>query len=170
MRIARTPGATTFWMIPWTLTADDPTSAIAAPIRPPINAWLELDGIVKYQVMRFQVMAPINAASTTASPSAPPVTAGSTIPLAIVAATLIEMNAPTKFRHAEMITAVRGFSAPVAIEVAIAFAVSWNPLVKSNATAAAITRINTSSVPTARQSYRRPPGRCERVVNMEKPG
>ena len=101
-------------------------------------------------MIRFQTMAPINAASTTASPSTPPVTAGSTIPLAIVAATLIEMNAPTKLRHAEIMHGDRrGFSAPVAIDVAIALAVSWNPLVKSNATAAAITSIKTSSVPIA---------------------
>ena len=31
-----------------------------------------------------------------------------------------------------MITATFGFRAPVAIEVAIALAVSWNPFVKSN--------------------------------------
>ena len=47
------------------------------------------------------------------------------IPLAMVAATLIEMNAPAKLRHAERITATFGLSAPVAIDVAIAFAVSW---------------------------------------------
>jgi len=52
------------------------------------------------------------------------VTAGSTIPFAIVDATLIEMNAPTKLRHPDMITATIGFSAPVAIDVATAFAVS----------------------------------------------
>ena len=52
------------------------------------------------------------------------VTAGSTIPFAIVAATLIEMNTPRKFRQPDMITATIGFSAPVAIDVATAFAVS----------------------------------------------
>jgi hypothetical protein len=41
------------------------------------------------------------------------------------------MNAPVKFRTAEIITATLGFSAPVAIDVAIAFAVSWKPFVKS---------------------------------------
>jgi hypothetical protein len=39
-----------------------------------------------------------------------------------VAATLIEMKAPTKLSTAEIATATFGFSAPVAIEVAIAFA------------------------------------------------
>ena len=115
---------------------------------------------MKYQVIRFHVMAPIKAASTTASPSAPPVTDGSTIPLAIVAATLIEMNAPMKFSAAEIRTAVRGFSAPVAIEVAIALAVSWKPFVKSNATAAAITRMRMSSDPTRRAGFHVP---CIRV-------
>ena len=35
-------------------------------------------------------------------------------------------------------TAVLGFSAPVAIDVAIALPVSWKPLVKSNASAVTI--------------------------------
>ena len=48
----------------------------------------------------------------------------STIPPAIVAATFSEMNAPTKFRIAATVTATLGGSAPVAIVVAIAFAVS----------------------------------------------
>ena len=54
-----------------------------------------------------------------------------TIPLATVAATLTERNAPTRLSAAEMATAVKGLSAPVAIEVAMALAVSWKPLVKS---------------------------------------
>ncbi len=48
----------------------------------------------------------------------------STIPLAIVAATLIERKAPTKFRLAASPSAALGGSARVAIVVAIAFAVS----------------------------------------------
>ena len=54
--------------------------------------------------------------------------------MAMVAATLIEMNAPAKLRHAERITATFGLSAPVAIDVAIAFAVSWNPFVNRTTT------------------------------------
>ena len=38
-----------------------------------------------------------------------------------------------------MSTAVRGFSALVAIEVAMALAVSWKPFVKSNASAVTMT-------------------------------
>ena len=48
----------------------------------------------------------------------------STIPPATVAATLSEMNAPMKFRIAAIVTATLGLSAPVAIVVAIALAVS----------------------------------------------
>jgi hypothetical protein len=61
------------------------------------------------------------------------------MPLAIVAATDSESKAPTKFRAAAIPTARRGLRAPVAIEVAIAFPVSWNPFVKSNASAVATT-------------------------------
>ena len=51
------------------------------------------------------------------------------MPLAIVAATETEMNAPTKFSIAREPTATRGWSARVAIVVAIALAVSWKPFV-----------------------------------------
>src|SRR5579859_4055461 len=36
-------------------------AASAAPQRPPMSAWLELDGKPNHQVMRFQIMAPISA-------------------------------------------------------------------------------------------------------------
>ncbi len=76
----------------------------------------------------------------------PAVADDGTIPLAIVVATAIEMNAPMKLSTAEIRTATIGLSAPVAIDVAIALAVSWKPLVKSNATAAAITITRTRVV------------------------
>ena len=75
-----------------------------------------------------------------------------TIPLAIVAATSSEMNAPTKFRIAAMLTARRGESARVEIEVATALAVSWKPFVKSNASAVATTIQRTMSESTTRCS------------------
>ena len=56
-----------------------------------------------------------------------------TRPLAIVAATASERNAPTRLSTPDRATATRGPSAPVAIEVAIALPVSWKPLVKSKA-------------------------------------
>jgi hypothetical protein len=67
------------------------------------------------------------------------------MPEAIVAATSSERNAPTKFRTAARLTATRGFMARVEIDVATAFAVSWNPFVKSNASAVATTIQRTTS-------------------------
>ena len=67
------------------------------------------------------------------------------MPLAIVAATASERNAPTKFRLAAMITAIRGDIARVETDVAIEFAVSWNPLVKSKAIAVPTTIQRTAS-------------------------
>lgn len=61
------------------------------------------------------------------------------MPLATVAATSTERNAPTRFKAADRETATLGFRAPVAMEVAIALPVSWNPLVKSNARAVTTT-------------------------------
>src|SRR5256885_12329966 len=48
------------------------------------------------------------------------------------------MPAPTRLKTAASPTAARGDSARVEIDVAIALAVSWNPLVKSNMTATPI--------------------------------
>ena len=70
------------------------------------------------------------------------------MPLAIVAATSSEMNAPAKFRTAARPTATRGGSARVEIDVATALAVSWNPFVKSNASAVPTTIQRTKSCPT----------------------
>ncbi len=61
------------------------------------------------------------------------------------------MNAPTKFRIAAIATATFGLSAPVAIVVAMALAVSWNPLVKSNASAVATTSATMMSPVMARE-------------------
>lgn len=54
---------------------------------------------------------------------------------ATVLATWVDRNAPTRLSTPDRATATFGFSAPVAIDVAIAFPVSWKPLVKSNASA-----------------------------------
>ena len=63
-----------------------------------------------------------------------------------MAATASERNAPTKFSTAASATATRGDIARVEIDVATALAVSWKPLVKSNASAVATTIQRTSSV------------------------
>src|SRR3954453_10258263 len=57
------------------------------------------------------------------------------MPLAIVAATASDRNAPTKFSVAARPTARRGGIARVEIDVATALAVSWKPFVKSKASA-----------------------------------
>ena len=74
------------------------------------------------------------------------------MPVAIVAATASDRNAPAKFRTAASATASRGDSARVEIEVATALAVSWNPLVKSKASAVATTIQRTISWSTLRCS------------------
>ena len=61
------------------------------------------------------------------------------MPLAIVAATFSETNAPRKFSTAALSTAARGDSARVETLVAIEFAVSWKPFVKSKKSATATT-------------------------------
>ena len=82
------------------------------------------------------VIAPISPAKIVVRLTTP----ASTMPFATVAATVIEMNAPAKFRTAATPTAIRGLSAPVAIVVARGFAVSWMPFVKSKTSATATTR------------------------------
>ena len=162
----RTAGTITDCTRLWTFTAPEPLATIVAPITPPIRACDELDGIVRYQVIRFHIIAPSNAASTSTKPSPPASTLGFTIPFAIVAATLIEMNAPAKFRHADIKTATRGFNAPVAIDVATAFAVSWKPFVKSNARPPTTTRMRISSEPMRGESadLAQPP--CKQIVTI----
>ena len=68
------------------------------------------------------------------------------MPPEMVFATSVERNAPTRLSVPAAMTAVLGLSAPVAIEVAMAFAVSWNPFVKSNINAVEMTRTTTTIV------------------------
>jgi hypothetical protein len=119
--IGRTTLSTT--VLQWTRLPD--TSA--APTRPPISAWEDDDGRPKYQVIRFQTMAPSRAATTTTRPWVfePP---GTMISLTVFA-TFWPRKAPTKFMTAAMMSATRGVSARVDTEVAIALAASWKPLV-----------------------------------------
>src|SRR4029079_6651018 len=130
-------------MSPSLKIADGPLATNAAPTTPPISACEELDGSPSHHVARFHAIAPMSPAKTTVVVIA----AGSTMPLATVAATFSEMNAPAKFRMADIATAVRGDIARVDTDVAIAFAVSWKPLVKSKARAVATTITRTTSSP-----------------------
>lgn len=140
----KTAGRTTLETSPFQSTALPPAAAMVEPMTPPISACDELDGMPSSQVSRFHKIPPVRPAETTVSVT----TLVLTRPLAIVAATARERNAPTKFSTPEMATATRGGSAPVAIEVAIAFPVSWKPFVKSNARAAMTTRVRTTSLLT----------------------
>src|SRR3954468_24553674 len=105
----------------------DSDAASAAPTRPPMSACEDEDGSPKYQVIRFQAIAPISAAKTTCRPPLP--VGGSMIPAPTVAATFVEMTAPTRFITAASASAARGVSALVDTATAIALAASWKPLV-----------------------------------------
>src|SRR5438552_9130186 len=61
-------------------------------------------------------------------------------PWPIVFATAVPESAPAKFSTAAIRIACHGASTRVAMTVAIAFAVSWKPLMKSKMTAARSTR------------------------------
>ena len=67
-----------------------------APTIPPMSAWDELEGRPKYQVTRFQAIAPTRPANTTRRL----ISSGLTTSLATVAATCSEMKAPTKLSTA----------------------------------------------------------------------
>ena len=97
-----------------------------APSSPPISAWLDELGIPSRQVSRFQAIAPTSAAATITWPWSPSGVVGE--PVAIVLATAVPVSAPTKFAVADMRIACSGLRARVETEVAIAFAVSWKPL------------------------------------------
>src|SRR5512132_2989717 len=103
-----------------------PDAAIDDPISPPMSAWLDDDGMPSRHVIRFQVMAPTSAAQTTICPASPAGVVA--MPEAMVFATAVPVSAPMKFAAADMRIAWLGRSARVDTEVAIAFAVSWKPL------------------------------------------
>src|SRR3954465_8754666 len=138
---AITAGISTLPKSPSLITASTPAAATADPTIPPIRACEELDGSPKYQVARFQAIAPIKPAKTIVGV----ITSALTTSLATVAATLIEMKAPTKLSAAANPIATEGRAAPVEIEVATTLAVSWNPLVKSNASAVPTTMTRMTS-------------------------
>src|SRR3954471_19907308 len=140
---ATAAGTRTFSTMPSTFTASGPSATNAAPISPPISACDELDGRPAHHVARFHAIAPTSPANTTVVVTAP----ASTMPDPTVAATFSEMNAPAKFRIADKATAKRGDIARVDTDVAIAFAVSWKPFVKSNASAVTTTITRMTSLP-----------------------
>ena len=92
----------------------------AAPMRPPINACEELDGRPNHQVRRFHAIAPNSAARSVWVVAR----SGLMRPVATLFATAVVTNAPARFATAAISTAIRGVSARVPTDVAIAFAVS----------------------------------------------
>src|SRR4051812_37096843 len=159
-------GTATFSTRPLQLTS--PPAASVAPTIPPISACDDDEGSPNHQVTRFQAIAPTRPAKTVSSVTE----FASTMPVAIVAATASERKAPTKFRLEAISTAIRGDIARVETEVAIEFAVSWNPLVKSKAIAVATTIQSTASECTglpvldddALERVHRGLGRVDRVL------
>src|SRR4051794_2968885 len=130
--------------------APTPPATQVAPIKPPKSAWDELEGSPRYQVTRFHRMAPTSPAKITTGL----MSVSSTSPPEIVFATWTDRKAPVRFRHAAIATAVRGRNAPVAIDVAIALAVSWKPLVKSKTNAVTTTTATTINDPSMDHALR----------------
>ena len=126
-----TTGETTIGMSTLSTTVFQCTSAPAAraePTRPPISAWDDEDGSPKYHVVRFQAMAPNRPHITMVRPwlTGNPLVSMTSL---TVCATFWPSSAPTKFMTAASIRAMRGVSARVETDVAIALAASWKPLV-----------------------------------------
>ena len=133
--------------------ASAPPATQVAPIRPPKSACDELEGRPRYQVVRFHRIAPTSPAKITTGL----MSVSSTSPPEIVFATCTDRKAPTRLRHPAIATATLGRSAPVAIEVAIALAVSWKPLVKSKISAVITTTTTITGRPCA-VPFDLPPG------------
>src|SRR4051794_2360911 len=119
-----TIGMTTFFTMTCHFTVA--LDARAAPTRPPMSACEDDDGKPKYHVMRFHTIAPTTAANTTTRPS---LVRGASMMLPTVSATFVETSEPNKLNTAASNKAVRGVSARVDTDVAMAFAASWKPLV-----------------------------------------
>src|SRR5829696_4095344 len=98
--------------------ARTPARARPDPTSPPTRACEDEDGIPKYQVKRFQAIAPRSADRTTDCVTSP----GAPSPLPIVEATAVPLRAPRKFSKAASRIAVRSGRTPVLTTVATALA------------------------------------------------
>src|SRR6267142_1273550 len=97
-----------------------------------MRACEEDEGSPAYQVMRFQAIAPSRPANTTVAST----TARSTRPLPIVFATAVpNTKNATKLKTPAHTTAAVGERTRVETTVAMEFAASWKPLMKSKASA-----------------------------------
>jgi hypothetical protein len=143
----------TVFSTPAPISGPEPAFASVAPTMPPIRACELDDGMPYHQVITFHAMAPISAPNTTCWSTMP----GSTMPLPTVAATFSWNTAiAMTLKKAAKATACCGFSTPVLTTVAIEFAASWKPFMKSNSSAST-TSIATTQKPTGRASIRQSP-------------
>src|SRR2546427_13084154 len=95
----------------------------------------------------------MKAAPTPAKMTPLSITSGCTIPFPTVVATATpKPNAATKLKNAAHATAARGVSTRVDTIVAIEFAASWKPFMKSKARATRIRRTRTSIRPQRERS------------------
>ena len=109
-----------------------PALAMAAPAYPPIRACEDDDGNPAYHVIRFQLMAPSRLARTTVASTTPMST--SSFPIGLATA-VPNTNTAMKLKQPAQTTAAVGDSTRVETTVAIEFAASWNPLLKSKISA-----------------------------------
>ena len=169
MNGAAMAGMSTFCRTPLQLTPDVPSAARPAPMSPPKSACDELEGMPNSQVSRFHRMPPMRPAKMIVRPveASMPDTSDPVLEswifsteVVTVTATSTDRKAPTRLRTPARMTAVLGFRAPVAIDVAMALPVSWKPFVKSKASAVAInsTRMISSALMASilRDSQRNP--------------
>src|SRR5699024_8225756 len=122
--------ASIIFINPLNLTAPKPADTMTAPVIAPIIAWDELLGIPKYHVTKFHIIAANNAARITVVPSSN--TNGSAIPLVIVCATPVNVNAPIKFIVAGSKISLPGGNAFIETDGAIAIAILRNSVIKAN--------------------------------------
>ncbi len=101
--------------------AENPNPINAAPTKPPIRAWDELEGMPNHQVIMFQMIAESKAAIAVGTVTASSLT--TSVPMVVATATP-NRNGPMKFVSADMERAVRGDMALEAMVVATTLALS----------------------------------------------
>ena len=109
------------------LSPDDVDAFLAEPGHLARIGTVDDDGMPRHQVIMFQQIAPTSAPAHTATPAPPIGTEMMSPPM--VCATRTPTNPPTRFITAARPKAMRGVSARVDTEVAMALAASWKPLV-----------------------------------------
>src|SRR5579859_2489608 len=133
-------GTSSAWKPASTLPACVARATTAAPASPPSSACDDDVGSPHHHVSRSRTTAPTSAAATRGT-----VTTCASTPLAMLPATcVLKSRNAMKLKNAAHTTATRGLSTRVDTTVAIEFAASWNPLMKSNARARAMTRTSVS--------------------------